>query len=309
MKTLMSCVRLAVLALMTCPAAAIAAYTPPAPKPTGEPIIQILKYHGTGEQGQGNRKHVYVTLSPLNGTRLVQIFVPPKDQNHPEPDPAITGMINGLKPGDVVKAEIQQMNGMPSLKSIMAIEVKPGEENPHGYVYSESYPDDKTGATVVKLTKYGQDVELLAARVRGEKGKMETDPQVTAAIQSLKSGDVVYVQMAQGRTPVLTGIFPYKEPETGKVTRVSEQEVDGKKMPAIELQTADGKSVTAIIPGKLSGKRWVADPNMLRLARSMRPGTEVQFLTHDDENQKTYLVDISKAPPAPKPEKSMSHSK
>ena len=145
---------------------------------------------------------------------------------------------------------------------------------------------------MVKLTKYG---EPILVSVPGTKDT--PDPAVMDQLSKFKEGDVVYAQLSPGRTPQLTSIYPYQPPQTGKVQKVEEQEVDGQKVTAV-LIDADGKTVTALVPGKTVNKRWQPDAQIQRQAKSLRPGNDVQFITND-QNDKTWLVDVQKVRPAP----------
>jgi hypothetical protein len=77
---------------------------------------------------------------------------------------------------------------------------------------------------------------------------------------------------------------------------VTEQDVDGQKAPAVELER-DGKSVTAVVAGKLQGKRWVPDPKVLAAAKKLKPDAEVVFRARDDDG-KLWLKEIEPAPKA-----------
>ena len=139
-------------------------------------------------------------------------------------------------------------------------------------------------------------MEVTLPNVKDEKGKPTPDPDLVNAVQTLKQGDVVYALFAQiGRVPVLTAVYPYSEPQTGKVTKVSDQAMDNNgKTTAVDIETSDGKTITALVPGKVSNKHWVADPNLLRLAHSFKAGTDVVYMARTD-GDKTFLIDIAKA--------------
>jgi Cu/Ag efflux protein CusF len=261
---------------------------------------ELLKFVASGEQPVMGHKRIGVRFTQLNGAGNIVAYVPFKDQNSAEPDDKVAGPVAGLKEGDVALVTVGQVNGVLTITKIKAIDVKAGEENPHGYVFQESYPDPGSGAPIVHFTKYEQPLDATLPNVKDEKGKLAPDPELVTAVQTFKAGDVVYAEFAQaGRVPLLTAIYPYKEPQTGKVTKVSEQDVTGGKTTGVDIETADGKSITALVPGKVTNKRWVPDATKTRLVHSLKPGTEVEFLTHDDGG-KTFLIDIAKAPPTPK---------
>ncbi len=97
----------------------------------------------------------------------------------------------------------------------------------------------------------------------------------------------------EGR-PVISEIFPYKDPQTGKVTKVAQTDVEGTsgKTSSVDIETSDGKTITALVPGKVTNKRFVADAVLMRDVHQMKPGTEVQYLSRSD-NGKTYLVELT----------------
>ena len=298
-RVLSLCVSLAVLT----PLAATAApknNPPPSGNTRREKTqTELFKFVSAAEIMFSGHKHIAVSALSLTSGRPMRLMVPNVNQNSNEPNADVAASVNTLKPGDVFKAEIWQEYGAPAIRKLDPVETKPGEDNPHGYVFVESAAD--ATPPVVRLTKYGQDVELTIPRVKGEKGQMEPDPAVQEQLQKFKKGEVVYV-LLQGRSPVLQAIYPYKEPQSGKLTKIADQEVDGQKVPAVEIEGDDGKTVTALVPGKTVNKKWVPDANVMRLVHAVRPKTQVQFTTAD-QGDKTYLLDIQKAAAVPASEK------
>ena len=120
---------------------------------------------------------------------------------------------------------------------------------------------------------------------------------MSQALDNLKEGDVVYATLVPGRVPMLAAVYPYKDPQSGKLVKMTEQELDGRKAPAAEIDAADGSKITAFVPGKLVNKRWVPDQMMVRQVRLIRPNSEILFVTHDQDG-KPVLIQIAKAPPA-----------
>lgn len=266
------------------------------PKHTSE---QIMVFEGQAPGMAGGHKYVVLTLAPIMGGAPVRALVPNKEHSD-EPKAEFMEKIKDLQPHEsLVRVELDKMYGASQLKTLYPIEVKPGEKNPNAFVFAERYDDPMTRAPMVALTKYGERLELGVAQARDEKGKMGPDAKVTGELDKVKEGDVVYATFAPGRIPVLTAIYPYKDPQTGKLIKLGEQEVEGQKAPAAEIEGADGSKVTALIPGKIVNKRWVADQNVLREVRAIRPKTDVQFATHDEDG-KPVLTFIAKAPPAPR---------
>jgi hypothetical protein len=301
------CIRLSVMAAVVLPVTAFGkagmSYGgggAAGPKPI--PIDQPLKFVSTGEAIYNGHKDTYVILAPITGSGTIQAWAPYKDKTT-EPDVSKIGPVTTYKPGDVLRAELDKMNTTFVIKQLKLLDVAEGEDTPHGYVFKETYSEQGTSLPLVSLSKYGQILEAGLPRVKDAKGQMVTDPQMEDSISKFKAGQVVYVQLAPGGThPILTGIYPYKTPDEGKVTKVSEQMIDNQKAPDVELTSSDGKAITALVPGKTVNKKWVPDVIVLREVRALRPGTAVLYMTYAD-NDKTYLIDISKAPPAPKADK------
>ncbi|HSU65501.1 MAG TPA: hypothetical protein VLJ39_01390 [Tepidisphaeraceae bacterium] len=251
---------------------------------------QTLRFLETAEKG----KKIYV-FTQIDGTRPMGIVPTSDDKKKAE----IETTLGKLQKGDVAKMTLMPSGQLYQVTYIKKIEVKPNEENPHAFVYQESYNDQKTGEPLLRLTKYDVSYEVTIPSVRGEKGKTEADPEMVNAVQSLKAGEVVYAQITNGRPPVVTSIFPYKDPQTGKVTKVSMEDVEGGKTESAEIETADGKTVTVLVPGKVVNKHFTQDQILSRLVHGFKPGTEVVFLSREQDG-KNYLVEITKAPPAPK---------
>lgn len=257
---------------------------------------QLMRFVEAKEGALYNKKRTFALFAPLNGGRQVTAVIGGKDPRDPDPD--IQTTVDKLQKGDVVKMTLAPWNGMMAIDYIKKIDVKPAEETPHGFVFQESYTDPNNSAeTLIRVTKFGESYELRIQDVRDEKGKAQTDPALADTVSKLKGGEPVYV-VAAGRPPIVSMIFPYKDPQTGKVTKVSQVEVDGGKTSAMDIETNDGKSVTALVPGKMNGKRFVPDSMLMNQTHSLKPGTEVQFTARDD-NGKTYLVEIARAPKTP----------
>jgi hypothetical protein len=262
---------------------------------------QVLKFVKSVEVGAGPQKRVAAAFTQLNGSGQVIAYVAQDPKTH-ENIAAVESTITHLQAGDAVELELENIGGTFNIKTAKLVEIKPGEDTPHGYVYQESYNDANTNAALVRLTKYGQSMEAILSFTKDAKGAPQPDPDLVAAVTALKPGQVVYAEISpfSAKQSLLTAIFPYKEPQTGKVSKVSEQPVDAGKTQAIDIETSDGKTLTALVPGKVINKRFIPDPNLTRLVHSFKPGTEVVYLTRDDSAGKSYIVEIAKAPPAPK---------
>ncbi|HEY2589436.1 MAG TPA: hypothetical protein VGI81_27065 [Tepidisphaeraceae bacterium] len=265
-----------------------------------EPKDLTLRFVASQEAMVGGKKRSVSLFTNINGSGRIQAVVGGK--NPADPDPDIQTTVDKLQKGDVVKMKLAQWNGVQAIDYIKKIEVTPAEENPHGFLFEEFYNAPNTGAPIARLLKYGESYEFTFPMVKDEKGKMQPDTAMVDAVQKYKKDQPLYVTFlppSPGQPYVATTMFPYSDPQTGKVTKLSEQEVDGGKTPAVDIETSDGKAVTALVPGKVNSyKRFTPDSVLAREARMFKPGTEVVFMTRDD-NGKSYLVEISRAPKAP----------
>lgn len=255
---------------------------------------QIMRFYEKQDVNFYNKKRTMAIFTQLDGSRPTRMVVGGKDPKDPDAD--IQTTVDKLQKGDVVKMNLAPWNGVMAIDYIKKVDVKPAEENPHGFIFQEFYNEQGSGAPIIRVTKYGESYELTLQNVKDDKGKMAPDPELMDDVQKFKMGDAVYIQASQGRPPVISEIFPYKDPQIGKVAKVAQTDAEGGgKTSAIDIETPDGKTITALVPGKVTNKRFVADAVLMRDVHNMKPGTEVQYLTRD-ENGKTYLVELTRAP-------------
>jgi hypothetical protein len=255
---------------------------------------QVMRFVASQQATLYNKNRTIALFTQLDGSRPMKTIIGGKDPKDPDAD--IQTTVDKLQKGDVVKMTLAQWNGWMAIDYIKKVDVKPAEETPHGFIFQEFYNEQVSGAPIVRITKYGESYELTIQNVKDDKGKMEPDPALLDEVQKFKMGEPVYIQLTQGRLPTITEIFPYKDPQTGKVAKVAQTDVEGGgKTSSIDIETSDGKTVTALVPGKTTNKRFVADAALMRDVHLMKPGTDVLYLTRDD-NGKTYLVEISRAP-------------
>ena len=301
---------LSLVTLVAIPAAASAAggiVVPPGPTGKGNNanyqkmpyITQGLKFQKSQEVTIAGKKRLAVLFGPVIGTGSVVTLVAQDPKTH-DNNADVESLVNHLKEGDVVNMNLEQIESQWNIIKAKIVPMKEGEDTPHGYVFKESYNEQGTGAALVRLTKYDISYEMVIPYVKDEKGQPQPDPDMVAAVTALKADQPVYVlSTPAGQKTLLTTIFPYKPLQTGKITKVSDQPMESGKTQAVDIETSDGKSVTALVPGKQMGKRFVPDPILKNTVHGMKPGTEVSFLTQDN-NGKSFLVEITKLPPAPK---------
>lgn len=255
----------------------------------------VLRFRGATPRMPVNGRQHLVVQAEIPGGRAMQVAVPNNDENRPNYNPKkdLADAIKALKPGDLIKVTLDPARPMPLLRSVDAYDIKPGEDTPNGFVFKNTY-DQGSGrnkTVAVELTKFGQSIVLTIPTRKNEKGDVETDPDILAAVNLMKEGDSVWAQFS-GKT--LTAIDLYKDPSTGKLLKLGETEVDGHKVRSAEVDQ-DGKSITLLVPGKLTGKMWSADPAILRELQRLKPNTMIAYRARED-GDRLWIREIGPAP-------------
>lgn len=254
-----------------------------------------MRFYGAQDVVVYGKKHTMAIFTQVDGTGPIRTIIGDADPKNPEATANLETTVNKLTKGDVVELKLASWNNLLRIDYIKRIDVKPAEETPHGFIFHEFYNEPNSGAPIVRVTKYGQSYELTLQNVKSDKGEVQPDPELMDAVQKFKDGEAVYVQASPGRLPIISEIFPYTDPKEGKVTKVSQVAVEGGKTAEMEIQTDDGKTVTALVPGKVTNKHFVADYVLANQIRSMKPGTEVKYTARESDG-KTYLVEIARMP-------------
>lgn len=256
---------------------------------------QPMRFYGAQDVVLYGKKHVMAIFTQVDGTGPIQTVVGDEDPKNPEATANLETTLNKLTKGEFVELKVAPWNNLLKIDYIKKLEVKPAEQTPHGFIFHEFYNEPNTGAPIVRVTKYGQSFELTLPNVKNDKGEVEPDPELMDAVQKFKEGEAVYIQGSPGRVPIITEIFPYTDPKEGKVTKVSQVAVEGGKTSQMEILTDDGKTVTALVPGKMTNKHFVPDYVLANQIHSFRPGTEVKYTARESDG-KTYLVEIARMP-------------
>ena len=265
-----------------------------------EPVRQVVKYVAHKEKVPYQGKEVMVLrVEPVTGGRPLELVVKNHDMNKKEYNPVLnTDNVNALKAGDAIKIELDESKPKPFVTYLREYDMKPGEERPGVYVFESSYEkaDVRPAYTAVVLSKFDHMTTLAIPQKKNKEGMMETDAEIAAKVNALKTGELVEAQFRDGRpVPVLSSIETYTAPQTGKFLKVAEQEVaEGQKGSAVEIER-DGKPETALVPGKLQGKKWVPDAKVAAAVRKLKPDAEVVYRTRQD-GDKLWLKDIEPAP-------------
>jgi hypothetical protein len=216
-----------------------------------------------------------------------------------DPVPQAADTILDLKKGEVIKIELDDSKPRPLVRYAKRYKLKPGEDDPRTYVFENSFPksEGRTTYTAVVLSKYDEMKTVAVQQRRDKEGAGGADADVLGVVQKLKTGEVVEAEIKDagaGRPPVLTHIERYAPPQKGKFLKVTEAEVEGQKAPAVELER-DGKTVSALVSGRMQGKRWVPDAKVLAAAKKLKADAEVVYRAREEDG-KLYLKEIEPAP-------------
>jgi hypothetical protein len=287
----------------------------------------VVKYGGKlVKQANGTGLHeVFGGKSMATGQDLI-LAIPNGDESKPAytPNATIEAMIKGFNVGDlldIVATPSKIPSGAPLVQSAKVYTPLAGEDDPHGFVYVETF-DHKTGhqdVNFISLTRFKQKVTLVVPTHRDDSGDMVPDDVTMGIINHLQAGEVVYATFARGNTPTLKTLAPFKNRFTGKFVKLDPSvEVDANKDhgPAVVLTDADGKKVTALVPGVMQGKRWVPDSIIMGMARPiaamalrLKSDVDVDYITADSGDNRIWLVSISETPKTPaKPQVSHNNS-
>jgi hypothetical protein len=272
---------------------------------------QVVKYVAHKEKVPYQGKQVMVlAVEPLSGSsRTMELIVKNKDMNKKEYDPVInTDNVAALNKGDAIKIELDDSRPKPMVTYLKRYDLKPGETDPRAYRFMSSYRkgDGPQSYTAVVLGKFDESTTVAVPTKKAKEGQAqpqgqgESGPDIEALLADLKPEELVEAEIREGRpVPTLLSLERYAAPQTGKFVKLSEEDVaEGQKGSAVEIEQ-DGKTVKALVPGKLQSKRWVSDPKVMGAARKLKPEAEVVYRVRQD-GDKVWLKEIE---PAPKPQR------
>ena len=265
-------------------------------------VVKYLGHQDDGKHRYQGKPVMLLGVEPLEGGRPVELVVPNRDMKGDkfDPIPQVAETVRDLKRGDVIKIELDDTKPRPFVREAKRYKLKPGETEPNTYVFENTFrkEDGRSTYTAVVLSRYDEQITVAVPQKRDKDGDMASDTAMLALLQQLKTKEVVEAEVREGgRMPTLARLERYSPPQNGKFVKLSEEEVEGAKAAAVEIQGADGKPVKAIVDGKVIGKRWTTDNRVLGAAKKLKPETEVVFRLRD-EGGKQYLKSIEPAPKA-----------
>jgi hypothetical protein len=264
-------------------------------------VVRFVAYQDDGRYRYQGKPLMVLAVESLDG-RQAELLVPNRDMSKNDridPLPRVLDTVRALKKGDPIRIELDESKPRPYVVDVRPYKLKPGETDPKAYVFENSYrkEEGRSSYTAVVLSRFDEHTTYAVQQKRDKDGDMSSDPAIIELLPKLKTGDVVEAEIRPGGpTPVLTGLERYAMPQNGKFVKMTEQEVEGQKAPAVELER-EGKPVTAVVVGKLQGKRWVPDARVLAAVRKLKADAEVVFRARDDGG-KLWLKEIEPAPKA-----------
>ncbi|HWE96308.1 MAG TPA: hypothetical protein VG269_20260 [Tepidisphaeraceae bacterium] len=239
---------------------------------------QVLRFKSSTRGKIAAQDHLLVIAEAPKGGKPTRLVVPNKTADRFDPDPQQANVVKALKPGDLIQVSGDAADGSFTLTSIAPYAFKPGEQTPNGYVFVEVQPA-KAAADhpVVVLSKFGEKNNFLLAADKDGK----SDPLIESALNTLKAGNSVWADVAPGSPPALVAILPWSEPMGGKLLKVESANVNGQKGNAVQIE-AGGKTIVALVPGKMQDDKWVTDARVLAAARKLKVGSPVFVRTQED---------------------------
>ncbi len=250
------------------------------------------------------------TDSKSASSRPMVLFIPnaeAKKDETPKPKKELIDVVNKLTVGDYVKIDHIYSASLKNevLTSIEPYEAKPAELASSGYIFAKTFekPSGKMTTTTVVLTRFGKEFSFEVPVVHKDKGVVEPDADILAALGKVSEGNSVWVQ-AKGK--YLTLIEPFNEPKVGTLDKkedyYNESDTDKKfKIPQAEF-TEEGKSpITLKVQSHVNGKVVTYDRIAADELRKLKEKTVVKVYYHDDGSDH-YIREIV-AEPTKKPEK------
>lgn len=261
---------------------------------------KVYRFVSARKLSSNSRDHLVVIVQPPSGGASIRLVLPNDDRDRYSPKKEDADLVSGMQPGEFLQAKTERVDGVITVDSIAGWSPRPGEDSPHGYIYMTSGGSDKDPAVLqVSLMKFGEPISATVPGEPGADGRPATDSVITAELKQVQPGDVVWADIVPGKTPTLTAIVPWTEPQHGKLMRVGPADVDGERGVAAEIST-ESKPVTALIPMSMQNGRRAPDSRLLAEARKVGNGAEVLFHVREDGGQ-TWLLEIERPPKEPPP--------
>ncbi len=247
-------------------------------------------------------------VAPAAGGKAIEVVVAnngPKGSPY-NPPQFVLDLVNDLKPGDLL--DLKTAVGAGHINQVAKIErykTRPGEDEPGVFVFEKltGGPDHP----VVTLSKYRISQTLPLMLNKGANDKI--DPEQQKVAEALKTGESVEVEVGTlGGQPVIKSLVPYVAPQRGTFVKMTEAVVGEAKLPAIEVTPEKAaNSVALVISGTANAAgKIVPNPELLKLAKTLKPGQAILFKTTKDDRA-TWLRQVRLIPADGPADKADSH--
>lgn len=246
------------------------------------------------------KPHVVIIVQSVDGKKMTFGIKNVDDQKYTaNPDPDILSAVKQAGPGGIVKISYYANGSGPTMaNNIEPYNLQPGEEQANGFVFQETYDHREQNAdyTYVDVKRFEQLFTFMIPNMKDASGDMVPQPDLMAAFGKFKQGDVVLLDVMQGRPkPIVTNVEAYTAPQTGTLKGTKTAELQGNKTTEADIDVS-GTPVTAMVPGHLDGKHWTVDGKVLAELRRIRPNTPVTFRAAAGDDGTMLLRDIELAP-------------
>ena len=156
----------------------------------------VAKFRSASRSMLNGRTYLVVSVEGPGG-QVARVAIPNKGGNRVQydPDNHLADAVQDLKPGDLVEISVEMPRlGRPAmLRSIKPYELKPGEDQPNGYVFAgtDEQQSGSSTQTIVELTKLGQKIKVSVARTKSAAGAYEADPKIVSDLAQFKEGKTI----------------------------------------------------------------------------------------------------------------------
>lgn len=215
-----------------------------------------------------------------------------------EKDGAQARALADMKRGEFLTLSAEKQFNNTYVKDLAPYALFSGEDRPNVFAFVETGTQKndatKTEVSTVKLYKMGKFATVVIPNVKNKDGKMAPDEQLTEAVGKISKGDSVEVATTGGgAAPTLKTIEPYALPQNAVVSKVSEEEVDGAKTPAIEVAIGSDAKTVLVPRQKGAGGAMVPDAKLASAIKAFKKGDKV-IVRFREADGKCWLKEITK---------------
>ena len=260
----------------------------------------VVKYVSVEKGTAWGKPVLIVNVVPALGGNPMPLVVPKQNPtgNTFDPHPLIVNALKDVKPGDLFKVTTGKFMGHTLVQSMAPYKAKQGEDEPGAFIFvkAEDAKVDGADTLAVELRKFEVSQVALVPTIKDKSGKAARDAQIAAAVEKLKAGSVVEVDIEKvGGNFVIRGIRPFGDPVEAEFVKVADL---GSGTPNLCVTVKRlGKTLVLSIPNTKEGTKMVPDARLAEQAKALKPGQAVMVKTVHVEG-KAYLAEIT---PAEKP--------